>query len=148
MYNPWSVYNPLDHQEHNHSFWAELPLTTCRHFHVQETMTGLCVGDFHISKIIRNGVWCLWGNLVGRKSEERNTADSYPSVKYIFPWNLSPFLSLVELVKSFSDDESSLPMPPFHYFSTHCDGNKRLLQKEKYSQDLALHFSGDVIIFP
>lgn len=46
----------LDHQEHNCIFWAQLPLKICRHFHIQEIMTGLCVGDLNISKINRNGV--------------------------------------------------------------------------------------------
>lgn len=46
----------MDHQEDSCSFWAQLPLTMHRAFYIQEIMTGLCFGDFNISKINRSEV--------------------------------------------------------------------------------------------
>lgn len=39
-------------------------------------------------------------------------------------------------------------MSPFHYYSTHSAGNKRLLRKGRYSQDLGLQCCRDVINSP
>lgn len=79
----------MGHQGHSYGFWAQLPLTIFRPFRVQEIITGLCAGDFSIFLKLTGVEFDICGEIWWGQSEERNTTDSYPSVRYIFPWNLS-----------------------------------------------------------
>lgn len=135
----------IKHQEHRYGFWALLPLTIRRSFPIWETTARLCDGCWSVFLKLTGLGFDFCGEIRYEQSEEEMHILSWDT---FFLKNFSPCLSLVELGEWFSNNESSIPMSPFHYVFAHSAGSKRLIQKGKQSKDLGLQCFGDVINLP